>query len=251
MIDFSIYNTVYSYSSAGDVNKFDECAEAIKKSFGVVVKNKFLVGCKLLQIWSDRSFCCKYKDVQKRYDLYNYGYRTSHQNVFYAVCDEFFGLDKKEVQLYMNVADSFADKETFEIKSKYKDFKWYQLVEMVPLSEEQREKISPTWPRQKIRDYKKSLTQPKEEKKEEPEQDEIWLGQEDDSESESSENSEKELEEEYDDVIYKRELELLSKNDVINKALENRRLCYELQQQVISLCDEVEYYKKLAIGRVS
>lgn len=246
MIDFSIYNSVYSYSSDGDVNKFNECADEIKKSFGVVVKNKFLVGCRLLQIWNERSFCCKYNDVKKRYDLYNYGYRTSHQNVFYAVCNEFLGLDKKEVQLYMNVADSFVDKYTYEIKSKYKDFKWYQLVEMVPLSEEQRAAIDPSWPRQKIRDYKKTLAQPKEEKKAEPEQDEIWLGQDD-----NPEPAEEDSEEAYDDEIYKRELDLLPKEDVITKAVADRRLCYELQQQVIALSDELEYYKRLAIEKVS
>ena len=60
MIDFSIYNSVYSYSSDGDLNKFNECADEIKKSFGVAtaeeknaVSHRFRALQQLLKKWKE------------------------------------------------------------------------------------------------------------------------------------------------------------------------------------------------------
>ena len=167
MIDFSLHNgrNISSYNAKFTEYsaQFNELAEKIKNCTGIVVKNKINVGCLLYQMWDSCCYVAEFKTVRDDYQLSGYTYHNCHQDVFYAVCDKFFGLDKKEVQTYMNVASCFVDPEKFKLYPKYKDFKWYQLVEMIPLSEEQREKIDPSWSRQRIRDYKKSLKPPKEE----------------------------------------------------------------------------------------
>ena len=249
MIDFSLHNGQYI---SGDRNpklsaKFNELSENIRKCTVVVVKNKIAVGCLLYHMWESRCYVVEYKTVRDDYELESYTYCNCHQTVFYAVCDKFFGLDKKEVQTYMNVAECFVDKETFNLYDRYKDFKWYQLVEMIPLSEEQREKIDPSWSRQRIRDYKKSLKPPKEED----------LG--DICEAldtlihtqETPEEPEADPEDVDDDETYVRELRNRSFDDAISEAVRYRRQTLELQEQIVKLEEDLKYFRDIAISKVT
>lgn len=250
MIDFSLHNGRFIAgslaNSAGYGAKFNELAEKIKNCTGIVVKNKINVGCFLYQMWESCCYVAEFMTVRDDYQLSGYSFRNCHQDVFYAVCDKFFGLDKKEVQTYMNVASCFVDPETFELYPKYKDFKWYQLVEMIPLSEEQRERIDPSWSRQRIRDYKKSLKPSKEED----------LG--DICEAldtlihtqETSEEPEADPED-VDDEMYVRELRNRSFDDAISEAVRYRRQTFELQEQIIKLEEDLKYFRDIAISKVT
>lgn len=95
----------------------------------------------------------------------DFGYTTMEE-----FCENNFGLDKTAVSRCINVCEEFSMKEHFsgEIKhdafklaldDQWKDFSYSQLVEMLPLSEEQRYKIKPTMSIKEIREYKKSLKQ--------------------------------------------------------------------------------------------
>lgn len=248
MIDFSLHNSQYI---SGDRNpkmsaKFNELSENIRKCTGVVVKNKIAVGCLLYQIWESMCYVVEYKTVRDDYELESYTYCNCHQTVFYAVCDKFFGLDKKEVQTYMNVAECFVDKETFNLYDRYKDFKWYQLVEMIPLSEDQRREIDPSWSRQRIRDYKKSLKPPKEEPEAENYEQTSFIQTE-----EAPEEPEVDPEDLKDDAVYEAELRRSSVEDVIYEALKYRRQTIELHAEILKLQDDLEYFKKMAISKIS
>ena len=55
----------------------------------------------------------------------------------------------------MNVVDEFCiDK---KLKDEWKDYRWSHLVEMLPLSPEERSKVLPSWTVRQIRDLKKSF----------------------------------------------------------------------------------------------
>lgn len=253
MIDFSLHNgrCIPSYSAKFPeyLAQFNELEEKIKNCTGIVVKNKINVGCFLYQMWESCCYCVEFKTVRDDYQLSGYTYYNCHQDVFYAVCDKFFSLDKKEVQTYMNVASCFVDSETFELYPKYKDFKWYQLVEMIPLSEEQRERIDPSWSRQRIRDYKKSLKPPKEETL-----GDICEGLTELIQTEATPEEPEvaaDLEEVSDDDLYEVELRSRPLDDVISEAVKYRRQTFALQEEIVRLKDDVETFKKMAIAKIS
>lgn len=250
MIDFSLHNgrfiSLNLANSAGYGAKFNELVEKIKNCTGIVVKNKINVGCFLYQMWESCCYVAEFKTVRDDYQLSGYSFRNCHQDVFYAVCDKFFSLDKKEVQTYMNVASCFVDPEKFELYPKYKDFKWYQLVEMIPLSEEQREKIDPSWSRQRIRDYKKSLKPPKEETL-----GDICEGLTELIHTEATPEEPEADPEDVDDEMYVRELRNRSFDDAISEAVKYRRQTFELQEQIIKLEGDLEYFRDIAISKVT
>lgn len=75
---------------------------------------------------------------------------------FFAYCEKYFYLDKSQVSRYMNVADEFGDR-TDGVKPKWKDYSYSQLVELLPLSSEQRRAVKPEWTVKDIRAYKKTV----------------------------------------------------------------------------------------------
>ncbi len=251
MIDFSLHNGRFvpiKRAQGGDLSaKFNDLADNIKKCTGVIVKNKISVGCSLYQMWDSCCYVAEYMTVRDEYHLSGYVYSNCHQDVFYAVCDKFFGLDKKEVQTYMNVSSCFVDPETFKLYPKYKDFKWYQLVEMIPLSEEQREMIEPSWSRQRIRDYKKSLKPAKE--KVMPEG--VFESEPTDLQIAEPEESEAEPEDVYDEQMYVAELRNRSFDDAISEAVKYRRQTFELREEIIKLRENLKFFQEAAISKIS
>lgn len=75
---------------------------------------------------------------------------------FFAYCFEKFGLDKSQVSRYMNIVSEFGD-ELRGFKKMWDKFSYSQLVELLPLSAEQRKPVKASWTIKQIRDYKKSL----------------------------------------------------------------------------------------------
>lgn len=85
-------------------------------------------------------------------------------------CDKNLGLDKSAVSRCINVYREFNAKDDqksncgfiskgcpMELSEKWQDYSYTQLCEMLPLSPEQRKKISPDMTIRQIRDYKRSL----------------------------------------------------------------------------------------------
>lgn len=75
---------------------------------------------------------------------------------FFAYCESKFALEKSQVSRLMNIADEFGNKAR-GFKAQWKDFKYSQLCELLPLTEEQRKAVKPDWSIKKIREYKKTL----------------------------------------------------------------------------------------------
>ena len=75
---------------------------------------------------------------------------------FFAYCESKFALEKSQVSRLMNIADEFGNKAR-GFKAQWKDFKYSQLCEFLPLTEEQRKAVKPDWSIKKIREYKKTL----------------------------------------------------------------------------------------------
>lgn len=73
---------------------------------------------------------------------------------FFAYCEKYLYLDKSQVSRYMNVADEFGDRSD-GVKPEWKYYSYSQLVELLPLSSEQRKAVKPEWTVKDIRDYKK------------------------------------------------------------------------------------------------
>lgn len=91
---------------------------------------------------------------------------------FFAYCFEKFGLDKSQVSRYMNIVSEFGDG-LRGFKKMWDKFSYSQLCELLPLSDEQRKPVKPTWTIKQIRDYKKTLVAtPQEESEEQPQTEE-------------------------------------------------------------------------------
>ena len=75
---------------------------------------------------------------------------------FFAYCEKYFYLDKSQVSRYMNVADEFGDM-SCGVKPEWKDFGYSQLVELLPLTLEQRKSVKSDWTVKRIREYKQNL----------------------------------------------------------------------------------------------
>lgn len=96
---------------------------------------------------------------------FDFGYPTLED-----FCQSNLGLDKSAVSRCIGVYREFNAKDDLEfgcgviskgcdmeLSKKWQDYSYTQLCEMLPLSPEQREKISPDMTIKQIRDYKKSL----------------------------------------------------------------------------------------------
>ncbi|MCI9405194.1 MAG: hypothetical protein HFJ22_07230 [Clostridia bacterium] len=75
---------------------------------------------------------------------------------FFAYCEKYFYLDKSQVSRYMNVADEFGDM-SCGVKPEWKYYSYSQLVELLPLSSEQRKAVKSDWTVKRIREYKQNL----------------------------------------------------------------------------------------------
>lgn len=116
-------------------------------------------------------------DIRKNYMFLGFHLRECLKNKYYEdfgfttmeeFCEKNFGMDKTALSRCINVVEEFSMKEHYvngikkgefmlEVDDQWKEFSYSQLVEMLPLSEEQRYKIKPTMSIKEIREYKKSL----------------------------------------------------------------------------------------------
>ena len=176
MIDFKSRNKAYnSQAYKPDVKKKSEdYIIDIKSRITSDFDDKFSLGVKLIEFYSSKSYAYRCSDLKIRQFYGHYVDRNAHSNVFFAVCEIEFGLDKSEVSRLMNVVDEFGKRDKKKgIQEKYKDFKWSVLVEMLPMSDTDRAKVKPDMTVKQVRKLKKDLVATSqhedEEKEKEPE----------------------------------------------------------------------------------
>lgn len=85
-------------------------------------------------------------------------YCTNTISFFAFLMDE-FGLGRTSVYNFLEVVDKFThyNDEKYTICQEAKYFQFWQLVEMLPLSYQERLVVQSNWTREQIREYKKSL----------------------------------------------------------------------------------------------
>ena len=160
MIDFK--QKRFSHKTIGEEDKevLKLRSADIHKDLEDVKTNFFYLGAHLIDLYNSGSYCVYAKEVtleQMRidYDLL-IGAGNLCSDYFFAYCDNVFALEKSQVSRLMNIADEFGDKAR-GFKVQWKDYKYSQLCELLPLTEEQRKAVKPDWSIKKIREYKKTL----------------------------------------------------------------------------------------------
>ena len=122
---------------------------------------------------SDREF---YKD--NPYILTGNSYYSTSSFSFFIFLKEKFGLCRTTVYNYLQVVETFATfvpevdikgnekfihknivKGEYKVNGEAECYQFWQLVEMLPLSYQERFEVKPNWTREEIRAYKKSLSQ--------------------------------------------------------------------------------------------
>lgn len=83
---------------------------------------------------------------------------------FYECVDKNFHMNKSAVSRCINVWEEFSDSGKMWLAESYKDYTYSQLVEMLPLKPEQRQCVTADMSVAQIRQFKKSLKEPKEKK---------------------------------------------------------------------------------------
>lgn len=162
MIDFSLHR-----SENRSVFMTVECREMFKHhtdniyaDLSNIKANKFWLGVHLIDLYRSRLFSSWANGTVMIELCEKYGWSSCVGNcsgeVFFAYCEKFFHLDKSQVSRYMNIVDEFGDG-LIDFKEEWKDFSYSQLVEMLPLTSEQRKPVLSSWTVKAIREYKKEL----------------------------------------------------------------------------------------------
>ena len=158
MIDFEYDGIPYRYfdkpqlAAARDSLRFrtDEIRTAAQR----VGVSKIKLGFKLIALFKSKDYSADPGWILPKLGLNGKYQGCRYSFAFFAYCEKYFGLDKSQVSRYMNVADEFGDMAN-GIKPEWKDYSYSQLVELLPLSSEQRIEVKPEWTVKDIRDYKK------------------------------------------------------------------------------------------------
>lgn len=164
-----IYSAAYSTSTEVQLQTL---ITEIRGFINAMERDKFTLGVKLLNLYNNK----KYSNyAANKVVLQHYGYYrhcNANAEVFFAMCEIEFGLDKSTVSRYMNVVDEFGKNDPNEgLIDYYKAFKWSALVEMLSMSPDERKLVKPEMTIKQIRDLKKSLvatSQQKDKDKEPP-----------------------------------------------------------------------------------
>ncbi len=132
----------------------------ILKDLEDVKTNFFYLGAHLIDLYNSGAYCVYEKEVTREQMRIDYNLPIGAGNLcseyFFAYCENKFALEKSQVSRLMNIADEFGNKAR-GFKVQWKDYKYSQLCELLPLTEEQRKAVKPDWSIKKIREYKKTL----------------------------------------------------------------------------------------------
>lgn len=155
MIKFSIKNWLYR-SLNGCRKEYDRIVPDIRNKIGAIKSDKVALGYALIALYESNTYRCRAADA----DMEQIGANDTGSNcspkVFFGACELDFGLEKSQVSRLMNVVDEFGDGKG-DLADYWKPFQWSVLVEMLPLTYEQRKAIGVDWTVKKVKEYKKSL----------------------------------------------------------------------------------------------
>ena len=153
MISFAEKNKTFRPFTMELNELYNKYSVNVDKALGSGVSEKIALGRALISLWDSNSYSVKAEDCL---DVFPGALITNcHQKVFFSVCENEFGLDKSQVSRLMNVVDEFCVGE--KLIERYSSFKWSALVEILPLSYEERATIGPDWTVKMIREFKKSF----------------------------------------------------------------------------------------------
>lgn len=126
----------------------------IYDDLNVLKTDKFYLGLHLIEFFNSKSWSADPGWIVPGATLSGKikGDRSTFSFMHY--CEKHFGLDKSQVSRYMNIVDEFGDKALGYAKP-WSEYSYSQLVEMLPLTKEQRLEVKPEWTIQQIRDYKR------------------------------------------------------------------------------------------------
>lgn len=145
-------------------NTLAECTEKIKSALISVKQNKWIIARELYFILESGAYTRAYEAyfvAGKTRDKYypnlvgGCGY-SSNASVLIWYANVTFGICRTELYNLLDVYETYVgvDGEPNEFAARYP---FWQLVEMLPLTQAQREAVEPLWSRERLRDYKKSL----------------------------------------------------------------------------------------------
>lgn len=159
MIDFKKQEKFYRRAHQSETRELaDQFVVMIRERSSDLNGFKFEIGCMLIDFFKSKSYSAYCHDIEIVKEC---GYmidRNSVSNVFFAVCEVQFGFDKGQVSRLMNVVDEFgADDRAEGIREKYRVYKWSVLEEMLPMSEEERELVTPDMTVRMVRELKKKI----------------------------------------------------------------------------------------------
>ena len=155
MIKFSLKN--WLYRSINDCRReYNRIVPDIRNKIGAIKADKVALGYALIALYESNTYRCRAADT----DMKTIGANDTGSNcspkVFFGACELDFGLDKSQVSRLMNVVDEFGDGKG-DLVDYWKPFAWSVLVEMLPLTYEQRKAIGIDWTVKKVKEYKKTL----------------------------------------------------------------------------------------------
>ena len=239
MIKFSIKNWLYR-SINGCRKEYERIVPDIKNKLGAIKADKVALGYALIALYESNTYRCRASDPDMKQIGANDTGSNCSPKVFFGACELDFGLEKSQVSRLMNVVDEFGDKKG-DLLDYWKPFAWSVLVEMLPLTYEQRKAIGVDWTVKKVKEYKKTLVATSQQ-------------------TENEENIDFELLDaaisgEPEDKYAKckpaemRTLLRLRDNEIDRLKEENRAL--REGEAFKKLQDEVDYYRRLAIANMS
>lgn len=154
MIKFSIKNWMYRTVN-GCRKEYERIVPDIQNKLGAIKADKIALGYALIALYESNTYRCRAVDNDMKQIGANAGANCSSK-VFFGVCELDFGLEKSQVSRLMNVVDEFGNGKG-DLLDYWKPFQWSILVEMLPLTYEQRKAIGVDWTVKKVKEYKKTL----------------------------------------------------------------------------------------------
>lgn len=160
MIDFKEKRFGYKSIVKEDEEMLELRSADILKDLENEKTNFFYLGVHLIDLYNSDLYRVYAKGITCEQMRIEYNLPIGAGNLcseyFFAYCEDKFALEKSQVSRLMNIVDEFGNKAR-GFKVQWKDFKYSQLCELLPLTEEQRKAVKSDWSIKKIREYKKTL----------------------------------------------------------------------------------------------
>ena len=155
MIKFSAKNWLYRTVN-GCRKEYERIVPDIRNKIGAIKSDKIALGYALVALYESNTYRCRASDPDIVESLGQNAHRNCNARVFFGACELDFDLEKSQVSRLMNVVDEFGDGKG-DLIDYWKPYSWSVLIEMLPLTYEQRKVIGTDWTVKKVKEYKKTL----------------------------------------------------------------------------------------------